>query len=118
MGVQKPANPNVRFATLWFTFLYIPIIPLWRGAYRLDKTLIEKNQLQLREVLTTYLFSYLLVPFLLFTPMGLAVVEVQEAIGISKDLQVPLMILSVLWVIGGGWKLADWDEARWAKEAL
>jgi hypothetical protein len=53
-----------------------------------------------------------LLPLFLFTPLGLAVREVWEALGLPAAWHLPYLVGAILWVAAAVWRLTDWHEAR------
>ncbi|MFI5301068.1 MAG: hypothetical protein ACHREM_23540 [Polyangiales bacterium] len=107
-------------ATLWFTFIFAPVIPLAprhlqllpHSGWGFSVQVLNKTPLVAREVLTTLLFGWILVPVAVFTPGVITIREVRQSIGIPDSFEDGMMVLSILWMIVWVWKLADWHEAR------
>src|SRR5262245_56713815 len=79
------------YATLWFTFLYAPLVPIHRCRLQLlphesgtgfTYAELERTPLSGREVASTLLFSWLLVPLLLAGPLVPIIEEVRVKLGI------------------------------------
>lgn len=122
LGVSRsPSDPTVRHATSWITFLWIPLFPLRR--YKIKPIRVRPNHLRFQilgkeklifsEVLRTYFFGFILMPLAALGPLVLAIKEVQTALGIPEMLQVPVMFVSILWLIIFVWKLKNWEENQW-----
>ena len=111
---------NECYATLWFTVLFAPMIPIRRARLQLlphhgagfSYRELEKTPLAGREILSTLMFSWLLIPVLALGPLILAISEVQRALGIPESFQMPMIIGAIVWLVVLVWKLADWHENR------
>lgn len=88
-GPDKDGNSK---ATLWITFLFIPIVPLWKAEIKREIALplkdfkyqvIQKIPLDKKEILTTYLYGWILIPLLLVAPFIFLVPEVTNLLGIA-----------------------------------
>ncbi|MFN8415701.1 MAG: hypothetical protein U0U66_05165 [Cytophagaceae bacterium] len=84
-------NGNVT-ATLWFTFLYLPIIPLWSVLVKREIELplkefkyqtIQKIPFNRQSILQTYLYGWIIIPFLLLGPLLLFIPEVYQLLGLT-----------------------------------
>jgi hypothetical protein len=111
---------NECYATLWFTFIFGPLIPIRRARLGLlphqgagfSYRELERTSLNGREILSTLLFSWLLVPVCLFAPTVIAIAEVRRAAGIPDSWETPLIVAAIVWMVVAVWKLADWHENR------
>lgn len=120
-GIRKTPDPQTRTATAWASLFFLPLFPLYRALIRptrqkgfsLQYQELGRTRLQLKEILLTYLFGWILVPLTLFAPLALAVQEVQQFIGVPTSLSIPLMVVALLWFVLFLWKLKDWDDKRW-----
>lgn len=80
-GVSKPNADELRTGTRWFTFVYLPVVPLSRLRFRYNDpitpaltrnrpyTTIAKEPLDIGEILTTYLLSWVIGPLILIVPI-------------------------------------------------
>ncbi|MDA0673429.1 MAG: hypothetical protein O3C67_06950 [Cyanobacteria bacterium] len=104
-----PLNPENRaMATLWFTFVFLPVCPLRRYyltflppqgngfTYRI----LERRRLDPWDVFKTYVFGWLVYPTLVFWPFPIAVIEVWEALGLPARLHIPFVVVTIIWMIG------------------
>lgn len=74
LGVSRMDKNNVATATQWFTILFLPIIPLVRYYVQFlppegseySYIILSKDKLNIKEILKTYLFGWIIVPILLF----------------------------------------------------
>lgn len=115
------------FATVWFSFLYLPLFPIRRILVRAEYTLnqlqysiIKKTPLVLREVLVTYLWGWILLPLFIFWPIitGMTIQAlgvIPPSISARDTVGIVLAIIAIVWVFTVLWKLKDWDEDRWNK---
>lgn len=89
------------FATMWFTFLYIPILPLKRlKIHRVDEISfleIERTPIVLNEVLLTYIKTPI-IGFIIFWPFLLIPFSdyLREDRGI--DISTYLAIFTIIWI--------------------
>ena len=121
LGVRPSTGEGESTATEWFTFIYLPLIPLAR--YRLhflphkgsgfSYEILERVPLRGREVIITYLNGWILTPFLLFAPLVLAVREVWTGLGLPESWYIPFMVFAILWLIVALWILLDRHEAKY-----
>lgn len=120
LGISPMDSSGVATATRWITFLYLPVVPLAR--YRVhflpnkgrgfSYQELERLGLNGREILTTYLFFWLVIPLVLLAPFVLAIAEVWQKLSLPPSGQIPYMIATIIWFGVWVWKLADWHEAR------
>jgi len=73
---------------------------------------IAPEELVLAEVLKTYLYGLIVVPVLAAGPSILGFTGIWNALGFQKSLQIPYIIISVIWAIIIIWKTADWQDER------
>ncbi len=126
LGVNPSEQPRTRFATMWFTVLYLPIFPLWRGEIQpvrhsgnsFDYHVLRKTPLDWSEIFKTYVFSWVLVPAVGVTPALLAIPEIHQALGIPEFMGIPMRIFALLWVSFLSWRLVDWNKNRWYDQSL
>ncbi len=92
-GVSQLNQHGNVHATLWFTFLYLPLIPLWKAEIKREITLplkefnyqiIQKLPLDRNEILKTYFYGWILVPLLLLGPILFLIPEIHEQLGIAS----------------------------------
>jgi hypothetical protein len=120
LGISPMDEDGVATATLWFTFVYLPLVPLKRQRVRFlpqkgtgfSYQELERLPWNGREIVLTYLTGWVLFPLLIFAPLALAVTEVWQALGLPPSWQIPYMVVAIIWVIVLVWKLSDWHEAR------
>jgi hypothetical protein len=127
-GVSHPDDKGHCTATQWFTFVFLPIFPvarylvkpLGRAPFRFQFQTLAKEKLVLNEVLQTYLYGWILFPLLLLGPalfLGFAATpEAEKAFNLPEWSQMPLIVLSILWLGVSVWKLQDWNENRWFRK--
>jgi hypothetical protein len=125
-GFSKPDEEGKVTATMWFTFFYLPVLPLSKQEFIREITpsnefryrVISKQPLQAKEILMTYLFGWIIIPVLWFGPCILCIREIADKIGIPPAAEKGfgvyelLMTVSIIYVVIFVWKLKDWDEAR------
>jgi hypothetical protein len=134
MGFSKVDEFGCCYATKWFTTFYLPIIPLERIKIKRDTenprifqySILEQGKSpDLKNILSTYLFGWILIPLFIFTPAVLSIREVAHAIGVPETtfedmdhafdhfgLYQFIMAFSLVWTIGIILKLKSWDEKR------
>lgn len=119
-------DPEGNFtATKWFTIFYFPIFPLWKGTLKRQVTectvfqyqLLGYEKMNAREVLSTYLYGWILTPLMLLWPLVLCVKEIAGAIGIPTEgnrswIYMAFMIFGILYLVVAVWKWKDWMEER------
>ncbi len=120
LSISEMDEQNVATATMWFTFLYLPVAPLYRcqvrflpsdgGGFSYEK--LERVSLNGREVAETYLYGWLLYPLAILGPMAIAVIEVWEALNLPESWHIPYAVATIIWLVVWAWKLSDWHEAR------
>lgn len=126
-GVSHPDAEGNCYATQWFTFVFLPLFPVARYKIKpLKKVpfqfqITSQSALVLQEVLSTYLYGWILFPLLILGPfLALALAatpEAEVAFKIPTWTQMPLIALSILYLVVSVWKLKDWDYERWFKKA-
>lgn len=105
LGVGPQDNDGVADATVWFTFLWLPIIPLQRykvkflGSKRERVTfnLLEKESLVASEVLKTYVLGLVAVPLITLGPIVIAIREVWDMLGFPESIHIPFGIAAIVW---------------------
>lgn len=120
LGISKPDDQGTSTATVWFTFVFLPIFPIRRLRVRFLEhqgsgftyQVISYEKLVLSELLKTLLFGWLLIPLFAVAPLILSVKEVWTGLGFPGSLQIPYIILCVIWVGVVIWKTADRHDAR------
>jgi hypothetical protein len=90
-GMSKLNQDGNVYATLWFTFFYIPLIPLWKAEIKREIILplkefnyqiIQKLPLDRNEILKTYFYGWVLIPAILFGPAILLIPEIYQQLGV------------------------------------
>lgn len=118
LGLVPTEKTSEVLATVWFTFLYLPILPLRRerlmlvGQREFRFHVIERVTLDWNDVARTYVFGWILLPLLVLWPLPIAVVEVQGFLGIPKHVQPFVIFFAIIWLVVSVWKLKGWDEKR------
>jgi hypothetical protein len=107
LGVSDMDKNDVATATLWFTFLFFPVIPLRR--YRVQflpstgsgyaYQILGEEAHSLPEILKTYISGWLLAPLLIFGPMVLAIRENWEALKLPESVYTPYIFFSIAWFV-------------------
>jgi hypothetical protein len=121
LGVSAMDRDNVAIATHWFTFIYLPIIPLGRRRVRFfphqgsgfSYELLSHEPLSIKEVLRTYFNGWILTPVLLLSPLVLAFREVWFILGLPASWQIPYLVIALLWLVGSAWIALDRHEAKY-----
>jgi len=98
---------GVATATLWFTFVFLPLIPLRRyrvqflpsqGAGYSYQVLSEEKR-SISEILKTYLLGWIVSPILIFGPLFFAIRENWETLQLPEAWYTPYVIFSIIWFI-------------------
>lgn len=119
-------DPEGNFtATKWFTIFYFPVLPLWKGRLRRQVTECTVFQYQLlgyekmtaSEILSTYLYGWILTPLMLLWPLILSVKEIAGIIGVPTEgngswIHMILIVFGILYLAVAVWKWKDWMEER------
>lgn len=131
-GVSKPLADDSFYATKWVVFLFLPIIPLHRARLKITDTqqdwsiyttyylILSKEPLRLKEVLSTYLFGWILFPLMGLAPLLICIPEIQHILGINiptSGLLHPswgdyFMLGAIVWTGIAAVKLRSWDRKR------
>lgn len=120
LGVSEYDNDGNCTATVWFTFIYLPLIPLRRLKVRFAEhkgsgfsySIISRENLRISEILRTLLFGWVLFPLVIFGPGVLVQDSVWQAIGLPDFIHIPFGIAAVIWVFVSCFKLLDRHEAK------
>ena len=124
LGVNHRNRHAEAFATLWVTFLYLPLLPLARyhvqflsleqrvGSTRTRYQILQRTPLKWTEIGHTYLFGWVLYPLLAGGPMILGVTEIWQGLGLPSRWQLPYVLVAIAWAIFITWKLMDRFEAN------
>ncbi|MEJ5309222.1 MAG: hypothetical protein WHX52_05590 [Anaerolineae bacterium] len=98
---------GVATATLWFTFVFLPLIPLRR--YRVQflpaqgagysYQVISEEKHSISEILKTYLLGWIVAPVLIFGPLFFAIRENWETFQLPETWYTPYVIFSIIWFI-------------------
>ncbi len=119
----EPRRPDGSFwATRWFTFIYLPLIPLGRQRLRVveqgqDLLIqeLEDSRLKGASILKTLVFCWLIVPGLVGTPVGVLVTEVWvDILGWSQSAQNWGIGLWIVWLAAWVLGLQSWHAKRFA----
>jgi hypothetical protein len=121
LGVSSMDAESIATATEWFTFIYLPIIPLNRYRVRFlphkgsgySYEILDREPVNAREVLKTYLLGWVLTPVVLFGTLMLGLEEVFSSIGLPESWQMPIIIFGIVWVIVAVWIMLDKHEAKY-----
>lgn len=126
-GYYQRCPDGSRWATLWITFLYLPLVPLHRKRLLrigVGRDVIvqpfEKSPLRLAEILKTYLLGWLVLSVITFGPGVFAVIEVWQAVGLQALTQrwfgpeggetaYNIYIgFAIVWLVLCAWRLRVW----------
>jgi hypothetical protein len=120
LGVGSQDEHNVAIATRWFTFVYLPVIPLARlkvqflphqgGGFSFR--IIEKLPFDAGEIARGYFNGWIATPLAAFGPMFFAVSEVWEALGLPEAWHSYYIAATIVWLIFAVWQLSERREAR------
>lgn len=124
-GISLPDAEGKSTATLWVTFLFLPLVPLKRVTIkrqltdprRFVYTEVARENFSTKEILMTYLFGWIITPLAWFGPLVLCIREVASAIGIptegdSTPLWTGMIVFAILWLIVFTWKWKDWLDKQ------
>ncbi len=115
-----PDGEGISTATNWFTIVFLPVFPIRRMRVKFlphtgsgfSYQIISNEKLVLTELLKTLLYCWFLIPIFGFAPLIIAFKEVWTALGLPPSLQIPYLIVGVIWIMVLIWKTADRHEAR------
>lgn len=106
LGVSEAAPDGTKTATVWFTFLFLPIIPLRRlrvafvpqegSGFAFVE--VERTQLSVPEILQTLLFCYIVIPVVAVVPALPAFKEIGRALGIPDSWRTTMIVIAIIWV--------------------
>ena len=107
LGVSDMDENGVAIATVWFTFLFFPIIPLARYQVQFlpqkgsgaSFDILRQDKLVFKEVLKTYLSGWILAPALILGPIILAVRQNWEKLELPEGWYTPYVIFAIAWFI-------------------
>lgn len=107
LGVSDMDENGVAIATMWFTFLFLPIIPLARYQVQFlphagsgaSFDILRQDKLVFKEVLKTYLSGWILAPALILGPIILAVRQNWEKLELPEGWYTPYVIFAIAWFI-------------------
>lgn len=124
-GIRGPLEDGKCTATVWITFLYFPLIPLYRVEFirqlthprQFIYTIIQKQKLRFSEIVKTLLTGWIAVPVMMFWPMPFAVREVGEKLGYTDHnaggaFYTFVIVFAITWLVVFVWKWKDRDERR------
>lgn len=120
LGVSAQDEQNRATATKWFTFLYLPVLPLQRLYVQFlphegtgfSYQVLGQTPLNWKEIALTYFWGSLVMPVSLIGPLFLGVTEIWLPLGLPPAGQLPYILFCCLWLGVGAWKLADRQEAQ------
>ncbi len=120
LGVSSQDENNVAIATRWFTFVYLPVVPLARlrvqflphqgGGFSFR--IIEKLPFNAGEVARGYFNGWIATPLVTLGPMFFAVSEVWEALRLPEAWHSYYIAAAIVWLIFAVWQLSERREAR------
>lgn len=126
LGIGKQDDKNIAAATLWFTFIFLPLFPLgtrriqffphrWAGfAYKE----IKRLPLDVVGVIKSYLFGWIVFPALFLGPVVIAIQEIWTALGLPPRWHGIYIFAVIAWMVGFSCKLSHWHERRGAVKHL
>lgn len=97
----------------WFTFLYLPLFPLFKirfirkitSRHIFETVTLEKFPMTLREILRVYLKGWFVYPVLLFWPFIFLISEVYERLEVSFEYYKYLLIAAISYSVAIVWVL-------------
>ena len=119
LGATPRSDDNRVFATQWFTFAFIPLIPLRRSRLQLlphrgsgfAVRELERTALVPRELVMTWLTT-LAILVVALAPMVPVIEEVRVKLGIPESWQMPWIFAGIAGWCVLVWRLANWHERR------
>ena len=123
LGAEARRPDGTRWATLWFTALFLPVIPIRRERLELLDhrgtgyafRVVERGPHAWARIARTFAFGWLLVPLLVGAPLTLLVSEVwRDRLGFDASTQNIAIGAWIVWLIAWVWGLAQWHERRFA----
>jgi hypothetical protein len=121
LGVEARQPDDTRWATLWITLFFLPVVPLRRERLELFEhrgtgyacRVLERGPHAWGGIARSLVFSWLLVPAFVLAPASLLVSEVwRDQLGWSATGQNIAIGVWIAWLIGWVWGLAEWHERR------
>jgi hypothetical protein len=124
-GVNQPDQEGKSFATVWFTFFFLPIVPVRRVVLtrKITRprdfifTVHAKQKLVWSEVAHTWLWGLILTPLLMFAPLILGAIGI--ATGILADtpehsngFTIAVLLVGIIYLIVFIWKWKDWIDKQ------
>jgi hypothetical protein len=118
LGIE-PRGPNGdAWATVWFTFFYLPVFPLRRERIRFLPRrgsgyafrVIERGPFDLASIARSYAFSWLFMPLVVGLPLAALTREAWRALGLPEALYLYAFGAWVVWACGWIWGLLSWRE--------
>jgi hypothetical protein len=133
LGYSKVDEEGHCYVTEWYTFMYLPLIPLRRLKIKRFKTkpqvfdfqIMSVEKLKITNILSTLLYGYILFPLLICGSSLLCIRDIADKIGIPPEkfnglndsdfsfgIYELLIIISIIWIILIVYLLKKWDEKR------
>jgi hypothetical protein len=105
LSVSKMDCDGNATATVWFTFLFLPIFPIRRYQVQFlphqgsgfSYRILSEERLQFQEILKTYLYGWLVAPTLILGPLLFGIRENWEALRLPETWYMPYFIFSIVW---------------------
>ena len=121
LGVSNKQPDGTATATWWFTFLYLPVLPVRRVRVRflphkgsgISFEEISDEDRIASEILKTYLYGWILIPLLIFWPLILSIVMNNLAAKLPQPWQIPAVVFMIVWILGWILILLSWHEKKY-----
>lgn len=123
LGVEPKLPDGTFWATTWFTFIYLPIVPLWRRRLRRVEDAEDAEDWELEEIedgkfnwtsiFKTLGFSWIFVPLVVGGPLSILVKEVwDDLLGWPSQHHGLAFGLGMLWLAAWVLGLHSWHAKR------
>ena len=128
-GISGLDNGGCSTATKWVTFLFFPIIPLYKEKikrtitkpYEFQYEIIAREKLSFTEIIQTYIWWWCIIPLSLFRPLLLCIPELQQSLGFhlpTNGFNDPaigdyLLVVAIIWMLFTRSRFLTWNEKRW-----
>jgi len=107
-------------ADKWFTFLYLPILPLKR--MKMKRAITKSNTSQIDFIseskidslakIKTLALGWFIYPAIIFWPLPMVVIEVYTALGLPENMHSWAFAFAIIYMLVAVWILADQYEEQ------
>ena len=107
LGISPMDSQHRATATLWFTLVFLPVVPLRRYYLQFlpprgngfTYRILERRRFDLWDLFKTYAFGWVVYPLIILWPFPIAVIEVWEALRLPMPLHIPYIVFTIAWVV-------------------